>query len=571
MSYQGFNFKFDRNLGVPQGGSAGMPQGMPHWGAIAQSLRVGSLVGVLGVVLSGVIPGQQGAIAQATPAPLQLAQIPAGAVLLYVNPVLGSDNATAGSTENAPFRTIAYALLQAKPGNVIQLARGSYSAQSGEVFPLTLPAGVTLRGEEAEKGQTVVIIGGGNYISPTFARQNVALRAVGNSDIRGIAVTNPNTRGTGIWVESANPTIQNCTFKDSNRDGIFVTGTSVPRILDNTFIRNGGQGMSVANNAKGEIRGNLFQENGFGLAIGDNAQPSVTGNTIIRNTDGIYLNGAARPILRNNTISSNQRDGIVVSTRAQPDLGTAESPGSNTLQANGQYDLNNSTEAVVYSFGNALDAKRIAGRVELTAPIAGGGTPPDTGSAFLDVQGHWAQAYIEALAKQQIVTGFPGGTFEPDSPVTRAQFAALINKAFAPAPRLSALNFSDVSGDFWGFAAIQTAARGGFMRGYDDGSFRPNLRIPRVQVLVALANGLGLPAANSSVLARFQDASQIPSWATNSVSAATQRRLVVNYPNLPLLNPSREATRAEVAAFIYQALVDAGRLPAIASPYVVNP
>ncbi len=571
MSYQGFNLKFDRNLGVPQG----VPQGVSQRGAIAQSLRMGPLAGVLALALGSTLPGLMTAIAQATPAPLQVAQIPAGAVLLYVNPVLGTDTDSAGRTENTPYRTIAYALLQAKPGNVIQLARGSYSAQSGEVFPLTLPAGVTLRGEEAEKGQTVVIIGGGNYISPTFARQNVALRAVGNSDIRGIAVTNPNTRGTGIWVESANSTIQNCTFKDSNRDGIFVTGTSVPRILDNTFIKNGGQGISVANNAKGEIRGNLFQENGFGLAIGENAQPSVTGNTIIRNTDGIYLNGSARPILRNNTISSNQRDGIVVSTRAQPDLGTADSPGGNTIQTNGQYDLNNSTEAVVYSFGNALDSKRTAGLVELTAPIPGGGTPPDNGtppvSAFLDVQGHWAQAYIEALAKQQIVTGFPGGTFEPDSPVTRAQFAALINKAFAPAPRLSALNFSDVSADFWGFAAIQTAARGGFMRGYDDGSFRPNLRIPRVQVLVALANGLGLPTANASVLARFQDAGQIPSWATNSVAAATQRRLVVNYPNLPLLNPGREATRAEVAAFVYQALVDAGRLPAIASPYVVNP
>ncbi len=155
--------------------------------------------------------------------------------------------------------------------------------------------------------------------------------------------------------------------------------------------------------------------------------------------------------------------------------------------------------------------------------------------------------------------------------MTRAQFAALVNKAFAPVPRLPGPSFTDVAADFWGFAAIQTAARGGFMRGYDDGSFRPNLRIPRVQVLVALANGLALPTASPTVLSQFQDGAQIPSWAINSVAAATQRRLVVNYPSLPQLNPSREATRAEVAAFVYQALVDAGKLPAIASPYVVNP
>jgi hypothetical protein len=46
--------------------------------------------------------------------------------------------------------------------------------------------------------------------------------------------------------------------------------------------------------------------------------------------------------------------------------------------------------------------------------------------------------------------------------------------------------------------------------------------------------------------------------------------LVVNYPNLSTLNPTRNATRAEVAAFIYQALVKEGEAVAINSPYVVN-
>jgi hypothetical protein len=45
---------------------------------------------------------------------------------------------------------------------------------------------------------------------------------------------------------------------------------------------------------------------------------------------------------------------------------------------------------------------------------------------------------------------------------------------------------------------------------------------------------------------------------------------VVNYPNVGQLNPEREATRAEVAAFIYQALVNAGKAQAISSPYIVG-
>jgi len=45
--------------------------------------------------------------------------------------------------------------------------------------------------------------------------------------------------------------------------------------------------------------------------------------------------------------------------------------------------------------------------------------------------------------------------------------------------------------------------------------------------------------------------------------------VVVNYPSLALLNPTRPATRGEVAAIVYQAMVDAGKAPPIESPYIV--
>jgi len=48
-----------------------------------------------------------------------------------------------------------------------------------------------------------------------------------------------------------------------------------------------------------------------------------------------------------------------------------------------------------------------------------------------DVQGYWAQPYIEALAAKKVIAGFPGGTFKPNEPVTRAQFAAIVIEADA--------------------------------------------------------------------------------------------------------------------------------------------
>ncbi|MES1021951.1 DUF1565 domain-containing protein [Gloeocapsa sp. BRSZ] len=498
---------------------------------------------------------------QTTPTTPSTNQVPATTTVIYVNPQTGTDSAGAGSTAAAPFRTITYALSQAQPGTAIQLAPGTYSSETGEVFPLTIKQGVTLRGDEASKGQSIVITGGGQYISPTFARQNVTVRAENNSAVSGVTITNPNTRGTALWIESANPTVTNNTFIDSNRDGVFVTGTANPKIEGNVFSKNGGNGISVARSAQGEIRNNTFQDTGFGLAIGGASSPLVAENQIKENQDGIYISESARPILRSNVIENNKRDGVVATINAQPDLGTAESAGNNIIRSNERYDVYNATRGnALLAVGNTIDAKRTSGKVNLVAPQF----------AFSDVQGLWAQPYIAALASREIIAGFPDGTFKPNEPVTRAQFAAIVSKAFTPTPQREAQDFNDVSRNFWGYQAIQSAYRGGFVAGYPGGAFQPQQQIPRVQVLVSLANGLNLRADNPNVLSTYADASQIPGYATDAVAAATQRQLVVNYPTPNQLNPNRPATRAEVAAFVYQALVNSGRAQAIASPYLVR-
>ncbi|PPS45430.1 DUF1565 domain-containing protein [Chroococcidiopsis sp. TS-821] len=498
---------------------------------------------------------------QTTPTTPSTNQVPATTTVIYVNPQTGTDSAGAGTTAATPYRTITYALNQAQPGTAIQLAPGTYSSETGEVFPLTIKQGVTLRGDEASKGQSIVITGGGQYVSPTFARQNVTVRAENNSAISGVTITNPNTRGTALWIESANPTVTNNTFINSNRDGIFVTGNANPKIEGNVFSKNGGNGISVARSAQGEIRNNTFQDTGFGLAIGGASSPLVADNQIKENQDGIYISESARPILRGNAIENNKRDGVVATINAQPDLGTAESAGNNIIRNNERYDVYNATRGnALLAVGNTIDAKRTSGKVNLVAPQF----------AFSDVQGLWAQPYIAALASREIIAGFPDGTFKPNEPVTRAQFAAIVSKAFTPTPQREAQDFNDVSRNFWGYQAIQTAYRGGFVAGYPGGAFQPQQQIPRVQVLVSLANGLNLRADNPNVLSTYADASQIPSYATDAVAAATQRQLVVNYPTPNQLNPNRPATRAEVAAFVYQALVNSGRAQAIASPYLVR-
>ncbi|PSR15911.1 S-layer homology domain-containing protein [filamentous cyanobacterium CCP3] len=197
---------------------------------------------------------------------------------------------------------------------------------------------------------------------------------------------------------------------------------------------------------------------------------------------------------------------------------------------------------------------------------------------FEDVgNSYWARPFIESLAEDEIIAGFPDGTFRPDQPVTRAQFAAIVRNAFQQPLDRTPPRFSDVSSSYWASAAIDDAYSQGFLSGYPNGAFQPETQIPRVQVLVALANGLDYSASGSvnEALSTYRDAGQIPEYGRGPVAAATQNRLVVNYPNVDVLGPQRTATRADVAAFIYQALVAQGRMPALqaglsASNYIVG-
>ncbi|OUL17929.1 DUF1565 domain-containing protein [Nostoc sp. 106C] len=499
-------------------------------------------------------------------APTLTAQVPATATVIYVNPATGADTASAGATEAAPYKTITFAVSKAQAGTVIQLAPGTYNQQSGETFPLLLKSGVTLRGDESSKGQAVLITGGGFYTSRTFARQDITILADNGTTIAGVSVTNPNQRGTGVWVESTNPLITNNTFANSVREGVFVTGTGNPKIENNIFVQNKGNGVSVAKSAQGEIRNNLFQDTGFGIAIGGSSTPLIAENQIIQNQDGLFISETAKPILRKNVIQNNKRDGVVATIDALPDLGTNENPGGNLIRNNTRYDLNNATKInKIVAIGNDIDQKRIFGSVDFVAANVGGAT------AFNDVPtGYWAKGYIEALASQQIIAGFPDGSFKPNDPVTRAQFATIITKALTPPAKRAAIEFKDVKSNFWAYAAIKSAYQSQFVSGYPDGTFKPQQQIPRVQALVSLASGLGLTADNQNILSFYTDAAQIPNYALNQVAAATARQLVINYPTVKQLNPNRDATRAEVAAFVYQALVNAGRAPTIPSTYVVK-
>ncbi|MDF0556328.1 S-layer homology domain-containing protein [Kamptonema sp. UHCC 0994] len=177
---------------------------------------------------------------------------------------------------------------------------------------------------------------------------------------------------------------------------------------------------------------------------------------------------------------------------------------------------------------------------------------------FSDIESHWAKECIVQLGERSLVKGYSDGKFRPEAPLTRAEFASLMVGAFGKSPDVQkAVNFKDVPKNHWAWQFIQTVSKKRFFSGYPDGTFRPEQPILRVEAITVIASALNLPNPKSPEVTlkdAFDDAAEIPNYAKNVMAAATQRAIVVNYPNVRKLRPNQNATRGEVAALFCRAL-----------------
>ncbi|WP_199300009.1 DUF1565 domain-containing protein [Trichocoleus sp. FACHB-262] len=387
---------------------------------------------------------------------MQLAQVPARARamsslnLLYVNPVAG-DDAVGDGGERAPFKTITQALKAAQPNTVIVLIPGTYSAQTGEVFPLKLKPGVTIQGDTRTRGKDILIQGGAPYLSPTFASQNITILGVHQAGLAGVTVTNPNPRGYGLWIESASPVILENTFTGNTHDGISVVGSSAPVVRGNYFYANGANGITIYGNSRPEVRENLFIKTGFGINVAQDAAPTIIGNRIVQNQDGIVVQANAQPIIRGNLIEQNLRDGVVAIAQARPDLGSVADPGANIFSNNGRFDINSSASSqAVSAFGNELSSDRTSGRIDLsgTALASTASTTPSVSVA--------PTSSPASIAARPVTNSDKTATIAPLEVRVEPFKPAITTQAIATAPTTPAL--PTVKADFPALKILPKAA-----------------------------------------------------------------------------------------------------------------
>lgn len=116
--------------------------------------------------------------------------------------------------------------------------------------------------------------------------------------------------------------------------------------------------------------------------------------------------------------------------------------------------------------------------------------PPRKGQVypydFSDVaRDRWSITAISYMNKLGIIKGYPDGSFKPEASITRAEFAAMAAR-FADLKE-GRKTFTDLDKDYWAYDLIQRAASAGWITGYPDGTFKPDKNITRAEV-VAITN-----------------------------------------------------------------------------------
>ena len=180
-------------------------------------------------------------------------------------------------------------------------------------------------------------------------------------------------------------------------------------------------------------------------------------------------------------------------------------------------------------------------------------------------ENHWAYQSIKFLTEVGVVVGYPDGTYKPDIPVTRAEFASMAIKALGQedANVTQDIHFADINKDFWAYNIIQKAVYFDLIPDAKDENFRPYDSVTRAEAITIAVNALTTQQiseqkAHEIISKSYDDYTQMPAWFLIAAGKAQLLDLIVVMPgNEGRLEAERPANRAEVAAILYKMMQEA--------------
>jgi hypothetical protein len=182
-----------------------------------------------------------------------------------------------------------------------------------------------------------------------------------------------------------------------------------------------------------------------------------------------------------------------------------------------------------------------------------------------DIDGHWAQTTMQEFIDNGWLNGDGTGNYNPNSAMTRAQYAALLNRVMGLTEKSARIaDYTDVTADDWYYADFAKALAAGYLSGKTATTLCPNDPITRQEAFVMTANLLGLTATEDDLaaLSKFSDVDQLRDYAKSSTAALVAAGYISGNDN-GQLQPQKQMTRAEGITLLCNAMAAAtGTVPA---------
>ena len=161
-----------------------------------------------------------------------------------------------------------------------------------------------------------------------------------------------------------------------------------------------------------------------------------------------------------------------------------------------------------------------------------------------DVNGHWAQSDIEYLNLKGIMKGYPDGSFKPNNKISKAEYITLINRTF-DISSTGYISYPDVKSTAWYYDEIVKADAFGYLFTFSN-KVNPDANLTREEAAAMFGKLLGLSGSNTST---FTDSGQFSDWSRDYIGAVADAGIINGYPD-GSFRPKETITRAEVARVV---------------------
>lgn len=192
--------------------------------------------------------------------------------------------------------------------------------------------------------------------------------------------------------------------------------------------------------------------------------------------------------------------------------------------------------------------KKIFMAILLITMLFSSSMPVFAKTILTDINGHWASRDINQFIDMGYIRGYEDKTFRPNNSITRAEFLIVVNNVFGFTKKGNE-NFNDIKPGDWYYDAVCIAMQEGYIKGYENFTFRPNNKISREEAAVIIANIKKYTDNNFDKLNKYNDVNNVSNWAKSAMEVSLEEEYIKGYED-KTIRPKKDITRGEAVTIL---------------------